>query len=116
MAPGPHGTHMSGCFSLLKITLGFILSGLDYLHSERHVIHTSESVGLLRTAYSTYRISNPTIKSDNIVGLERLRIFDDVVKAEVDRKTVEDRMIYTCSRNNFDDPNQLGQLPQTSDT
>ncbi|KDR82451.1 hypothetical protein GALMADRAFT_237777 [Galerina marginata CBS 339.88] len=86
--------------SLLKSTVWLLLTGLDYLHSECHVIHTD-------------------IKPENIlVRLESLSVLDDVAKAEADepspRKVLEDRTIY-LSRNNFGDPKSGPGRPVITD-
>jgi len=76
------------------------LSGLDYLHSECHVIHTD-------------------IKPENIlVGLESRSVLHDVAKAEAEepspRKILGDRTIY-LSRNNFGDPKSSPGKPVLTD-
>jgi serine/threonine-protein kinase SRPK3 len=49
---------------LLKLTLQYLLSGLDYLHSECHIIHTGVSVSVIilhNHIYMQYKISSRRI-------------------------------------------------------
>ncbi|MCJ1411024.1 hypothetical protein MMC19_005112 [Ptychographa xylographoides] len=71
---------------LLKLMSPFILQGLDYLHTECHVIHTD-------------------LKMENImIKVESISIVYDYVKGETEdpcpRKLSDDRIIY-LSRNDF---------------
>jgi len=121
MTKGPHGKHMCLVFEplrepiwllqrrfddgryppgILKFTLRYILSGLHYLHSECHVIHTD-------------------LKPENIlVGLESLSVLDNVAKTEIaepsPRKVLHDRIIY-LSRNDFGPPKSSPGKPMITD-
>ncbi|KAF8903368.1 kinase-like domain-containing protein [Gymnopilus junonius] len=118
---GPHGTHLCLVYEplreplwllqtryvgdrfspdLLKLILRYILYGLDYLHSECHVIHTD-------------------LKPDNIlVGLESLSVLEQVARDEVEEpsphKDLEDRTIY-LPRNDFGDPESGPGKPVLTD-
>ena len=103
---------------LLKWTLKYVLSGLDYLHSECHVIHTGEFVVIMLTVVP--RLAKlKDIKPENIlVGLESASVLHDVANAEAEepspRKVLGDRTIY-LSRNNFGVPKSSPGKPVLTD-
>ena len=92
----------------LKAILRYVLKGLDYLHSECHIIHT----GNLLAGKAQSRLKADTgdvdLKPGNIlVELENEGVIERYIQAERDepcpRKRVGDRWIY-LSRNNFGHP------------
>lgn len=62
---------------ILKILLQMILEGLDYLHSECHVIHTSK--GKVSVVTQTAADSNADLKTDNVM----IRFEDPAIPQEV---------------------------------
>ncbi|KIK04540.1 hypothetical protein K443DRAFT_646938 [Laccaria amethystina LaAM-08-1] len=118
---GPHGTHICLVYEplrepirllqrrlskggypldIFKATLLCILSGLDYLHSECHIIHTD-------------------LKSENIlVGLENASVLEQVAEDEIvdpsPRKICGDRTVY-LSRNDFGIPKEAPKAPKITD-
>ncbi|PMD34189.1 CMGC protein kinase [Hyaloscypha variabilis F] len=86
--------------ALLKVYLRFLLRGLDYLHSECHIIHTD-------------------LKLDNILlGFEHPSVLEDFVQKQAEnpmpRKIKDGRSIY-LSHNDFGPPKSFGILPKIAD-
>ncbi|XMA15014.1 hypothetical protein WAI453_007805 [Rhynchosporium graminicola] len=86
--------------ALLKVYLRFLLRGLDYLHSECHIIHTD-------------------LKLDNILlGFEHPSVIEDFVRKQAEnpmpRKIRDGRTIYR-SHNDFGPPQSFGILPKIAD-
>ncbi|KAH8723985.1 CMGC protein kinase [Phaeosphaeriaceae sp. PMI808] len=86
--------------ALLKVYLTFLLRGLDYLHSECHVVHTD-------------------LKPDNIlVGFEDDSVITDFVQSQesnpMARKIKDGRVTYR-SHNEFGSLKSFGILPKIAD-
>ncbi|KFY29164.1 hypothetical protein V491_00162 [Pseudogymnoascus sp. VKM F-3775] len=85
---------------LIKVYLTFLLRGLDYLHSECHIVHTD-------------------LKSDNIlVGFEDRSVIKGFVRSQalnpMARKVKDDRVVYR-SHNEFGPLKSFGILPKIGD-
>ncbi|KAK2629686.1 hypothetical protein QTJ16_000506 [Diplocarpon rosae] len=86
--------------ALFKVYLKFLLRGLDYLHSECHIIHTD-------------------LKLDNILlGFEHPSVIENFVKKQaknpMPRKIKDGRSIY-LSQNDFGPPKSFRILPKIAD-
>ena len=107
---------------LLKAGLVQVFQGLDYLHSERKIIHTGRKYstrGLEKselfslTPCFSLSLSLPDIKADNILtGIEDRSILDTFVKAELEqpspRKFVNNLPVYASRR--FERPKIFGDV------
>jgi len=88
---------------LIKAYLQILLEGLDYLHSECHVIHTGISLSVSSAAFSRSRAKlHPLdLKLDNIlVTFEDQSVIEAFVQGQdmqpMARKRVGDRILYRC--------------------
>jgi len=105
--------------ALLKVYVRFILRGLDYLHSECHIIHTGAYKLHLLIIIEIQAYSITDLKLDNIlVGFEHPSVLEDFVdkqaKNPMPRKIKDGRSIY-LSHNDFGPPKSFGILPKIAD-
>ncbi|POR31911.1 Uncharacterized protein TPAR_07878 [Tolypocladium paradoxum] len=102
---------------ILKIMLQMTLQGLDYLHSECHVIHTGWSPAVFHSNHCLYSVENvhnvtnhgTDLKMDNImVMIEDPSMLDRYARDELDnplpQKQCEDGRLIYLSRNNYGKP------------
>lgn len=89
---------------ILKILLQMVLEGLDYLHSECHVIHTGK--GKASAASQTAADSNADLKTDNIMirfedPAMPQEVAQDEYNAPLAQKHLNDGRVIYLSRNDF---------------
>ena len=104
--------------ALLKVYLRFLLRGLDYLHSECHIIHTGE----IEATCDTNRCQAHSIidlKLDNILlGFEHPSVIEKFVQRQAQnpmpRKIRDGRSIY-FSHSDFGSPKSFRILPKIAD-
>ena len=104
---------------LLKVYVEFLLQGLDYLHSECHVIHTGEleAIKLIFASMKAHSIKD--IKADNILlGFKNMSVIEEVFQRQAEhhmpRKIKDGRAIY-LSHNNFGPLKSYLMLPKIAD-
>lgn len=106
-----------GCIprDLLKPLLRFMLTGLDYLHTQCHIIHTGNFVLDIKTYI---KLTKSDLKPDNIlIGLEDERIVHELIQEE--QKNPSSVKIYNESRiyphRNFGDLRGVPGRPKLGD-
>lgn len=68
---------------ILKLYIALLLQGLNYLHSECHLIHTGKSCILMNKHMGTIITGRPDLKEDNIlVDLECESVLEDFVRQQ----------------------------------
>ena len=102
---------------ILKIMLQMVLHGLDYLHSECHVIHTGTYFPLPRMVLLIRRTD---LKPDNImVKIEDPSILDIDARSELQnplpQKHYEDGRTIYLSRNNYGQPHTTAGIIRITD-
>ena len=102
--------------ALVKVYLTFLLRGLDYLHSDCHVVHTGMSLALSVFDLCLMLVD---LKPDNIlVGFEDHSVIKDFVRSQASnpmaRKIKDGRVIYR-SHNEFGPLKSFGILPKIAD-
>lgn len=137
---GPHGTHVcllyepmrehlylferrcrNGRFplDLIRAYLRLLLTGLDYLHSECHIIHTGRLTAMPILLQTEAHSANTDIKLDNImVGIEDSSVIENFARAQAEnpmpRKVQDGRTVY-LSHNDFGPIRSKNILPKIAD-
>lgn len=104
---------------LLKGHLKILLMGLDYLHSECHIVHTGEFKFAFNVIQTRAHLFVIDLKLDNIlVEFEDPSVIQDFVRQQVKnpipRKIRDGRLIYQ-SHNDFGPLRSLYTLPKIAD-
>lgn len=89
--------------SLIRAYPRLLLTGLDYLHSECHIVHTGRLTAIHVLSYIQARLTDTDIKLDKImVGFENHSVLGDFSRAQsqepMSLKVQNGRMVYQSHR------------------